>query len=265
MVQQAIRTRKQYDSGSQDKLCLILESINRQLYVGMGGYAVLNGSPTIEHIFPQRPDSSWKQDLGNGFDVIYRDYLHTLGNLTLITQDWNTQLSNGSFANKREALSRHALKINSDYFSQVTGLWDEAAILARADHLAQTFLSIWSAFGEASTTTKEIYRAPKSVTIRGETLQLANRTWRRLMKTVVEWTIEHYPERFHDIRKQLETHFCDDLTGKRYPRDWHPLSNGVYVYQSDSAKGHKSFCRRLLQVVEISEADWSIEESEVST
>jgi uncharacterized protein with ParB-like and HNH nuclease domain len=263
-VLQAIRTRKQYDSGSQEKLCLILESINRHLYAGMGGYTILNGSPTIEHILPQKPDPAWKQDLGDALDTTYRDYLHTLGNLTLVTQEWNTQLSNGSFSNKKSALSRHALKINNDYFSQAIALWDESAILARADNLTQTFLAIWPAFGEANAATKEGYRAPKSVTIYKETLQITDKTWRQFMKIVMEWVIQNHPAKFNDVRKQLETHFCDDLTDKKYPRDWHKLSNDVYVYQSDSARGHKSFCRRILQAVGVSEADWSLEESEMA-
>jgi len=264
-VQQAIRTRKQYDSGSQEKLCLVLESINRYLHQGMGGYTVLDGSPTIEHILPQRPDSSWKESLGEAFDRTYRDYLHTLGNLTLVTQKWNTQLSNGPFKDKKDALSGHALKMNSDYFFQEIPLWNETTILARADSLTQAFLEVWAAFGEASTVAQQSYRAPKSVTICGETLPISDKTWRQFMKIVVEWVIQNRPNQFNHVRQQLETHFCDDLTGKKYPRDWHKLSNGTYVYQSDSARGHKSFCRRLLLAVGVGETAWSLEEAEVTT
>ena len=263
-VQQAIRTRKQYDSSSQEKLCLVLESINRYLHQGKGGYTVLDGSPTIEHILPQKPDSSWKKELNEAFDRTYRDYLHTLGNLTLVTQEWNSQLSNGSFKDKKATLSGHALKINSGYFSQEIPLWNEAAILARADILTEAFLAIWAAFGEASPVIQESYRAPKSVTICGESFQISDKTWRQFMKTVVEWVIQNHPDQFKHVRAQLETHFCDDLTGKKYPRDWHKLSNGTYVYQSDSARGHKSFCRRLLLAVGVPETDWSLEEAEVT-
>lgn len=264
-IQQAIRTRKQYDSSSQEKLCLVLESINRYLHQGMGGYTVLDGAPTIEHILPQKPDSSWQDDLGEAFDRTYRDYLHTLGNLTLITQAWNSRLSNGPFQDKKEALSKHALQMNSGYFSQDISLWDEAAILARADKLTEAFLAIWTAFGEAKPITQESYRTPKAVTICGETIQISDKTWRQFMKTIVEWVIQNYPDQFKQVQQQLETHFCDDLTSKKYPRDWHRLSNGTYVYQSDSARGHKSFCRRLLLAVGVSENDWTLEETEATT
>jgi hypothetical protein len=263
-VQQAIRTRKQYDSGSQQKLCLVLESINRYLDRDRGGHTVLNGSPTIEHILPQKPNASWKEELGEALDRTYRDYLHTLGNLTLVTQEWNSQLSNGPFQDKRNALSEHALKMNSAYFSQDISLWNESAILARADNLTEAFLAIWTAFGEASAVTQESYSAPKAVTICGETLPISDKTWRQFMKTVVEWVIQNHPDQFKHVRQQLETHFCDDLTGKKYPRDWHKLSNGTYVYQSDSARGHKSFCRRLLLAVGVPATAWNLEEAEVT-
>jgi hypothetical protein len=169
----------------------------------------------------------------------------------------------GGTTNKTQ-LHRHALKMNSGYFSQAIALWDKDTILARADSLTQTFLTVWSAFGTPTTVAKEGYRAPKSVTICGETFQITDKTWRQFMKTVVEWVLQNNPDQFNDIRQQLETHFCDDLTSKKYPRDWHKLSNGVYVYQSDSARGHKSFCRRLLQAAGVAETDWSLEESEIA-
>lgn len=180
-----------------------------------------------------------------------------------MTQEWNSQLSNGPFHEKKSALSGHALKINSSYFNQDISVWNETAILARAEQLSQSFLAIWPAFGEATSVTKENYHAPRSVTILGETLPLPDKTWRQFMKIVVEWIIENRSEHFEQARQQLETHFCEDLTGKKYPRDWHKLSNGIYVYQSDSARGHKSFCRRMLQAVGIPESDWCIEETEL--
>lgn len=107
-----------YDRRSQtrEKTCLILESVNKYLSAGSGGFTALDGAPTIEHIMPQTLDASWKKMLGSDGDRVYRECLHTLGNLTLVTQEWNSTLSNAPFAAKKERLARHALKINSTYF-----------------------------------------------------------------------------------------------------------------------------------------------------
>ncbi len=63
-VQQSIQTAKLYDNRNRQKLCLILETINRHLSKGTGGFGVLNSEPTIEHILPQTPSEDWKTLLG---------------------------------------------------------------------------------------------------------------------------------------------------------------------------------------------------------
>jgi hypothetical protein len=80
------------------------------------------------------------------------------------------------------------------------------------------------------------------------------------MKLVTEWTITNHPQQFEAARQELKTYFCDSLDGKKYPKDWYQLSNGIWVFQSNSAKGHISFCRRFLSAVGIDESEWSIEE-----
>lgn len=259
-LQESIRSRKQYDSRSQRKLCFILENINRYMDRGRDGHTVLNGNPTIEHILPQSPVDEWKDDLGEGFDDTYREYIHTLGNLTLVTQDWNAQLSNGPFELKKRKLAQHALKINSGYFNKEIEVWNESSILLRAEQLSQSFIDLWPAFGEERVTAKEQYKQPQSVTILGENISVSGKTWRQFMKIVVEWIIQNRPEQFQEARKSLNVYFCDDLTEKKYPKDWHELSNGTYVYHSSSAKAHKSFCRRILENVGVSESDWTLEE-----
>lgn len=259
-LQESIRSRKQYDAKNQRKLCFILKNINRYMDKGRDGHTVLDGKPTIEHILPQSPVDDWKDDLGEEFDNTYREYIHTLGNLTLVTQEWNSQLSNGSFELKKKKLAQHALKINSGYFNREIGVWNESSIVLRAEQLSQSFLELWPTFGEERVTAKEQYKQPQSVTILGENISILGKTWRQFMKTIVEWIILNRPEQFQEARKSLKIYFRDDLTEEKYPKDWHQLSNGIYIYQSNSAKAHKSFCRRILQNVGISESDWELEE-----
>ena len=75
-VVQSIRTAKLYDNRSQSKIVFVLETVNRHLSLGTGGFTVLDSKPTIEHIFPQKPSETRKNELGENLDSIYQDYLH---------------------------------------------------------------------------------------------------------------------------------------------------------------------------------------------
>lgn len=144
-----LTNRSLYDTTSltRQRTALVLETINRHLSTGTGGYTVLGGASTIEHILPQNPDADWLDALGPDMERIQREYLHTPGNLTLVTQDWNASLSNKSFAIKKQRLAGHALKINSDYFGQDIPEWNEEAIRARCEWLLGKVLEIWPSFG----------------------------------------------------------------------------------------------------------------------
>lgn len=230
-VQQSIFTAHLYDEHNQKKLCFVLETISHHLSQNTDVKIVLDGSPSIEHILPQKPSEDWHTDLGENLKQIHQDYLHTLGNLTLVTPSWNSKLSNSSFSKKKDALEEHGLLINSKYFSQEIARWDENSILERANFLREKFLEIWSAIGEATPLSTSVYGTPKAVIISGQKIELPDKTWRQLMKLTTEWVITNHPEKFEKARQVLETYFCDSLDEKKYPKDWHQLSNKVWVFK----------------------------------
>ncbi|MFZ1220628.1 MAG: HNH endonuclease family protein, partial [Chthoniobacterales bacterium] len=125
---------------------LVLESVNRRLSEGSGGYTVLDARPTIEHVMPQTLNDQWKEDLGIQWEQTHRDYLHTIGNLTLVTSEWNASLSNAPFAIKKPKLASHALRINNSYFSREIACWNRDGIRERADDVGETILQIWPSF-----------------------------------------------------------------------------------------------------------------------
>ena len=145
-----LTNRSLYDTSSltRQRTALVLETINRHLSKGTGGYTVLGAAPTIEHILPQDPNEDWKEALRQDIERIKREYLHTLGNLTLVTQDWNSSLSNKSFTIKKQRLAVHALRINSDFFTQNIAEWDEQAIRARCEWLVGKVLEVWPSLGD---------------------------------------------------------------------------------------------------------------------
>lgn len=57
-------------------------------------------SITIEHIMPQTLSEKWKQALGEEWERVHQQYLHTISNLTLT--GYNSQYSNLSFLEKRD-------------------------------------------------------------------------------------------------------------------------------------------------------------------
>ncbi len=81
--------------------------------------------------------------------------MHTIGNLTLVTTPWNTELSNLPFVQKKNKLSEHALELNNNYFVQPISRWDEEAILDRATFLLENVIEIWPSVGVSKQPIKE--------------------------------------------------------------------------------------------------------------
>ena len=100
---------------------------------------------TVEHVMPQNPNLSdeWKQELGENWQEVQDEYLHTVGNLTLT--GYNPELSDHSFSEKKElepgGFRDGRLRLNASLVQ--TGRWNELAIRARAKELAEKALKIW--------------------------------------------------------------------------------------------------------------------------
>jgi uncharacterized protein with ParB-like and HNH nuclease domain len=120
----------------------ILQTINERMSAGTGGYTVLDAPPTVEHIMPQMLSSEWQNALGPLSQQLHAEFLNTFGNLTLVTGEWNSSLSNAPFPIKLDKFLRHALVLNSKYF--VPGMqWGQDEILERAEFLTEQILAIW--------------------------------------------------------------------------------------------------------------------------
>jgi uncharacterized protein with ParB-like and HNH nuclease domain/predicted transport protein len=108
-----------------------------------------NGEPpdftklTIEHVMPQTLSDEWVQSLGEFSDELYKQKLHTLGNLTFT--GYNTLLSNSLFQVKRDVpekgLGNSQLRLNK-FFANINE-WNFESIQQRADLLAKSALKVW--------------------------------------------------------------------------------------------------------------------------
>ena len=101
---------------------------------------------TIEHILPQNENLSakWRDALGPDWQRVQEIWLHTLGNLTLT--GYNAEYSDRPFVEKRDmkgGFRESPLKLNERLATLDT--WDEAAIQARAQRLAEQAVNVWAA------------------------------------------------------------------------------------------------------------------------
>ena len=111
----------------------------------------INNSLTIEHVMPQgfKPEE-WPYPSGDTLDEKEKEsrrltLLHSLGNLTLLTQPLNSEVSNGPFRAKRPEITKQSLLILNSYFQRFpdNDRWDEDRILERGTQLAESALRMW--------------------------------------------------------------------------------------------------------------------------
>lgn len=249
-VQQAAETAKLYSNSGRPRLTLILETINRHLSKGQGAFTQLDGAATIEHIMPQKPSDEWKQALG---DNLMQDYelLHTLGNLTLVTQEWNSALSNAAYSDKKAKLSNHGLLLNKLYFSSGPSTWNGESIRQRAAYLVQEILAIWPSLGYVPQP-KGWQERPKSVTILGDTHVV--KTWRDVF--------------YHTAESVLQV--CDDFAAvtdtvtayikpEPFQSRCRQLSNGWWINVHLNSDTIKRVCYTLVEGAGIPEEEFVLE------
>jgi uncharacterized protein with ParB-like and HNH nuclease domain len=144
-LRQAIYEVKLYEriAHHRTKITFILLSIEEHLWQETDTILQLKGHPTIEHILPQTLTDAWKGELGVQWEHWHTTAVHTLGNLTLVTQGKNAELSNSAFVEKKRLLQKHGLRLNSSYFTDNLASWNEGTIRGRGDWLMQYILAIW--------------------------------------------------------------------------------------------------------------------------
>ncbi|MCH5226583.1 MAG: DUF262 domain-containing protein [Muribaculaceae bacterium] len=146
-IQNGLAQKDLYNSHSR-MLKYILENIEN--YNNKEKVHIIDeGQITIEHIFPQNPDVSWRSDINEeDYSEFSTKYLHTLGNLTLSGN--NGKLGNKSFIEKRDmnknggeqGYKYSRLWINRDL--KEFSIWDIANYKKRAEQLSERFLKIWN-------------------------------------------------------------------------------------------------------------------------
>lgn len=149
---------------------------------------------TIEHIMPQTLNKTWIQVLGENYEQIHNQYLHTLPNLTLT--GYNSKYSNQDFSFKKQiehGFNDSPLLINQ--FIKNFDVWDLAALEKREQWWFEQIEKIWPlpkpAFQPKDTKTEVTFyddidltgTKVKGVTILGEFT--ACNSWIAVLETIL--------------------------------------------------------------------------------
>ncbi|HBC3950704.1 GmrSD restriction endonuclease domain-containing protein [Vibrio parahaemolyticus] len=99
---------------------------------------------TIEHVLPQNKNlsSQWQIALGDDWQSIQEEYVHTIGNLTLT--GYNSELSDRFFTEKRDmegGFASSPLTLNQSLRDHDT--WNKESIQARSKLLAVKMQTVW--------------------------------------------------------------------------------------------------------------------------
>lgn len=238
------------DKLTRQKLALIFDGINRRLSEGSGAYTVLSDDPTIEHIMPQTLTDAWKHDLGETWQQDYA-LLHTLGNLTVVTQEWNSQLSNGSYASKHPKLAEHGLMLNQVYFRDYAlSHWNSDAIRKRAQWLIGKTTEIWPQLSDTGTYVEE---KAKAVIILGDVYPVYS--WRDVLRRSAEFAVQWCNEKFEDqVVAKRPSYFSREATAD----GWYLLQNGWRVYVNLSADAIKQLSASIIEAAGIPQEEFDV-------
>ncbi|MER7845130.1 DUF262 domain-containing protein [Kitasatospora sp. NPDC096077] len=145
-LREAVRTKPFYWNGRSHQRFHVLRRLEES-HAASEPVDFEKAALTIEHVLPQRPSQAWfdllaeETENGQSPKELHDLLVHTLGNLTLSGD--NSKLSNHPFERKQQLLDSSALRMNQEIADAER--WGKAAILARADRLAERAIGLWPA------------------------------------------------------------------------------------------------------------------------
>ena len=147
-------TRHLYGWMAKRKITMLLGALNDKLGEANNfteQTSTDHNTLTIEHIMPQHwQTEDWSLPQADGeikAGVVEKrnELIHTMGNLTLVTQELNSKMADRSWENKRKELREHSiLFLNKDLCERDSpDVWSEDAIMERASDMAKAAIEIW--------------------------------------------------------------------------------------------------------------------------
>lgn len=144
----AMKTEPYWGRINQRRLRMVFRALERHLL--SSGYSEkdsVSDDLEIEHLLPQDWGLNWDLPGEEPEEVekIRRDEMkHTIGNLTVLTDELNPSLSNAAWETKRKAIDDHTvLLLNRKLSKRWSDHWNEETIKERADYLADIATKVW--------------------------------------------------------------------------------------------------------------------------
>ena len=141
----ALQSEKLYQILTQSRVRMILEAIEQYLRVDkFTEQILLLEKLTIEHLMPQKWETNWPLPSDDRHYLEKKEErnnrIHLLGNLTLINNKLNANLSNADWETKYSAITEHSMLALNNMLPEK---WNEESIDKRGELLANIAIEIW--------------------------------------------------------------------------------------------------------------------------
>ena len=195
---------------------------------------------TIEHIMPQTLSDKWKKALGDEWERIHQQYLHTMANLTLT--GYNSQYSNLSFKEKRDmekGFKDSAFRLNN--YVKSCEQWTEKELKQRQHDLFQVFMHLWPM---PSTTFEVTKQEAESASLDDEDYEFTGKKLQAYILHGVRYTVNTWKEMLVQVcnhillekRSTIEWLCANEKNGfHTMPELWRrKLAPNMYVWTDNS-------------------------------
>ncbi|MFI6827535.1 DUF262 domain-containing protein [Kribbella sp. NPDC050241] len=151
-LRRALEIMPVYKRMRRGRLRMILEAIEDHTRgydsgkPSLTGQRVARDTHHIEHLLPQQWESNWSVGTDLTARTARAGSVHLMGNLTLLTSQLNSKVSNGPWlgaTGKLNHLKAHDVMLMNQSVKALDGPWDEPRIGARTREMADAILAIW--------------------------------------------------------------------------------------------------------------------------
>jgi uncharacterized protein with ParB-like and HNH nuclease domain len=144
-------TKPIYAKSRPDRSAMILRAIEAHIRTSKSEAVTLPDQLSVEHLLPQKGtlmDYPYADELplqvGESPERCRERLLHTIGNLTLLTTELNSSVSNGPFAGKVANIAANSdLRLNAWMRADAPDRWSEDAVTSRGRELFASARAIW--------------------------------------------------------------------------------------------------------------------------
>lgn len=143
-IRRTLATENAYRRFPRARLRMLLEAVEDHRRGQYNYPPVRRRGYHIEHVLPQKWETSWPVDGGPEAELERGAHVHRLGNLTLLTEALNSSVSNGPWEEKRRKLAKHdVFLLNRTFRDPETRTWDEEHVDLRTEHMLEALVATW--------------------------------------------------------------------------------------------------------------------------